>query len=268
MEHINYLMTTMFSSIFKDSNLPELMSGDRLVHHVYCHQVDLDYLEKNYTPLAATKELEVIYHPTMINRHNLFSAVVDQFRRCVANNCVALMSSADFVWSGGLADSLKTLKKGQAIFCPTFRIKASGYGAVMDFLKTEHTNEEFSKLFIETIPHKLLELAKEKRWDYQHLQKCSDGWNFFHKEPVPLAYFPTQDIIDLIDVPGQSLEMLDHYVPQLLFDRGRARWVTGNNDVFVGEFTVDDKYGSMIENGFMNPAAGFFMNLPLHHKTV
>lgn len=266
MEHVNYLMTTMFESMMKPSNVPDLMTNDKLIHNVYCSPLDFEYLQKNYTPLANSRGLEVCYYPIIMGRGNLFEAVFDQFRRAAQLDRAVILSSADWVWSGGLAATRRKIKRGQAIFSPTFRIRMSGYDQAKQFLRREHTNPEFSRLFIEEIPHKLLEISREKRWDYQWLEKVPDGWNFYHKEPVPFICWPDQWVVNSIDVPIKTIELLDHHFTQVMFNDNRIAWLTGNDDAFVGEFTQDSKYNEMIDNRYMNPAAGFFMNLPLHHR--
>jgi hypothetical protein len=266
MEHINYLMTTMFSSLMKESNIPDIMKTEKVIHNVYCHEADLKYLKENYSPLAGSRGLEVFYYPIINNRNNLFIGIYDQFKKAVTNDSKVIISAADTVWAGGLSAAVKRVKKGEAIFTPSLRIKTSGYAAVNEFLKTEHSNSDFSRLFLEEVPHKLLELAKENKWDYVNLEKAPDGWICYHKEPIPIVYWPSEDIVKTLDIPMKTIEILDHWFTQLLYDSNRALWSVANDEVFVGEFTDDLKYNTMFDNRYMNPAAGFFLHLPIHHR--
>jgi hypothetical protein len=248
MEHVNYLMTSMLPSLMKPSNIPEIMKTEKVIHNIYCHAKDVDYLRANYTPMAAAQGLPSYYYPMIVNRNNLFVGVYDQFQRALKNDSKVIISTADLIWSGGMAAAVKKVNKGEALYGPTLRVKSSEHEKVVEFLKTEHPNKDFSKLFIEDIPHKLLEIAKEKRWDYCTLEKTPEGWNYYHKEPVPMVYWPSEDIVKTMDIPMKTIEILDHWMTQLLYDSGRCKCVFSNDEIFIGELTLDTMYNVMFDN--------------------
>lgn len=267
MEHPKMLMTTWFDSIMQKSNIPELMKTEKVIHNLYVTPQDVPYLEKNYVPMAKKVGLDVFFYPMIKDRENLYEAIMDQFKKSIQNDSVVITAPADSVFGNGMAKLAKNLKKGELLVCPTLRIKNSSFEIVKTFLEKKHNNKDFSRLFIDEVPHKLLQLAKEKYWDYERLEKTKDGWNFFMKEPAPLMCYASEDMFEAYEKPWSGLfEVIDHDLPDLMFRKGKLKWVEKNTEFVWGEFTYDDKYDTMIDNKYYSEAAKFFMNLPIQEK--
>ncbi len=286
MEHPNMLTTTWLSSMFLRSNIPKMMKFGRVVHNVYCSPLDTPYLKDNYLPAANKKGLKVVFNDSLITevskqgqRNQLYLAMQDQMRESIKNKSIIVMASADSIFGNGLAKLAKKLKHGELLVCPTIRVSyETGFEKVKDFLRRPKDNREFAKLFIEAIPHRMIVLAKEDKYDYLTLSKVDDGWLMYHKEPAPLMYYPIdgtsnvlsggktsyEEMLEIYKSPYfGKYEVVDHDLPAMFFKKNKLRWVSNNDEFIWGEFTSDSVYQEMIINDFWSDAAKFFHEFPV-----
>lgn len=278
MEHVKMLMNTWFNSIFQESNVPQIMKAEDVVHNIYCSSLDVAYLEKNYLPLAESKKLRVTINDSIITsdtqpRSQLYLAIQDQMRLSIKNNSIMIFAAADQIFGNGLSLMVdKYRKSGMSYFvCPVIRISfEKGYDFVCEFLKRPHLdNSDFVRLFIEDVPHRMVELAINESPDYMRLKKIECGWNMFHKEPSPLMCRATGEMLNegFMNPFWSQFECVDHDIPNMYYKQNKLMWVSGSDEFIWGEFTSDDKYQKAIDNNYWSDAAKFFHDFPVYQRT-
>ena len=270
------LMSTWFESMFLPSNIPELMKFHKVVHNIYCAPPDLQYLKNYYLPMANKKGLDVSFNANIITsesspRSQLHLAIKHQIKKSAENKSIIIFAAPDAVFGNGLANLVQGIKYDEYLVCPVLRISyENGFEAVNNFLKYgKPNNRRLTKFFIEIVPHKILELAKERDYDYMHLVKLRNGYVFYHKEPSPLMCYGNLDILSAFENPFfGEFEAIDHDVPNMFFKKGKLKYVSDNDRFVWGEFTMDNKYQEMIINHYWSDCAKYFCNQPLFWRTI
>lgn len=275
MEYPKLLTTTLFDSLFLDSNIPALMKTDRVIHNIYCAPPDTQWIIENYLPMAKEKGLEVFINNTIIDsvsspRCQLHLTIQDQIRKSINNKSVIIMAPPDMIFGNGLAGVINNLNVGEYLVCGHPRVSLEqGYEKIKEFLKTPKTNKEFMKLFVEEVPHFIVQEAKRFKHDYEYMEKNHYGWVMYFKEPPPVAFYGTEEILTegYKNPYFGNFEVIDHDLPNMFFKQGKLKWID-DSDVFCwGEFTSDKAYTKMITNDWWVESAKFFHTLPLRWRT-
>lgn len=273
------LTETCIPSLFLESNIPKLMKNRKVSHNIYCTLNETDYIKEKYIPLANQLGLAVSIYDRILphlgdhyqKRTCLYMALQDQIRKSIHNKSVIVVAPSDMVFGNGLSDVIDNLEYGEYLVCGQPRISyENGYEKIKKFLKTNPTsNLDFAKICIEEIPHTILQEAKKQKHEYLSLQKASDGWIAYFKEPPPLVFYGTEEILQSFDLDNWCgrFEMIDHELPNIFFKKNKLKWIDDSNVFMWAEFTSNNNYKSMIHNNWKCEATDFFKNLPLRWRT-
>lgn len=271
------LINACFPSLFLNTNVPELMKNRKVIHNIYCSKNENEYLKKNYIPLANNCGLEVFINDSIIvgnfadYRNLLHLAIKDQIKKSIKNKSVIIVSPPDMIFGHGLANVINNMEYGEYVVCGQARISIEdGFEKLQNFLKSNPlSNKEFVKFFVEGIPHFIVREAKRKRYDYEYIEKSENGWVAYMKEPPPLVFYGSDEILkEGFKSPyfGQ-FEAIDHDIPNMFFKKGKLRWIDNSETFFWGELTSNDKYTKMFVNDYWSEAAKFFTKQPINWKT-
>jgi hypothetical protein len=137
-----------------------------------------------------------------------------------------------------------------------------------EFLKSEAElggdgNRRFVKFFMETAPHPMVNHGKSNPESYWRTTRQETHWETFFKEPPPVAFYGSNDMLEAWPGSFGSLEVVDHDLVDLSLKRGKLRWITDSRDFIWAERTSRGRYNPTITNEIWLNSCKLFDKEPL-----
>lgn len=248
------LMRTMLPSLWKSSNLPDLLArGHTVTHHVHCPPSDREAL----SVYESQSRIPVIFHTDILTDDHNFSrheGLYRCFQNHLARESLTVVCPCDHVFGAGLADLVQELKPGDYMVCGHPRIQYdTGVIKMQEFLSRDldRENQDLVKFCMEAIPHPMVEYYKVERTSYHPFHKeywktrrKAGFWQTFMAEPPPVALWGSADMLDCWK--SRTLhgpwEVIDHDLPNFCYQRNRLKLVTDSRKFFWAEFTSNNQY--------------------------
>lgn len=257
------LSTTCLPSLF-DPAFRAYCAGRRVRVNIYCVEEERAVLEDGVERALRDTGYELTFDTSFLradgdNRGRLPAAFKHQLAAARDVNALVIMAMPDHVFGRGLADVIARTREGEYVVCghPRISIEA-GFEQVKRLVAADdYDNGQLVSLFVESIPHRVVSFAKTGRHDYLELRGRPYGWDAYFKEPPPLLFWGSFDLIEqgFANPFFGEFECLDHDIPDLMLRHGLLRAIDDSEVFFWAEFTSDTKYPDMLANQWWAPSA-------------
>lgn len=262
------LTASMMPSLMRASNLPAVLEACDVQWFLYTTPID-NMLTGAFK--EQVKELGVDVHvDTHIMekspRADLFRTLVDVIERAEEEGAIVLMSPPDHIFGDGLADVLVNMDQYDYVVCGHPRIEleacreslwkhiANGNGV------SPLDNRQLVTWAVEKHPHCVVKTGMNTNEPWWNCTPSDDGYEVRFKEPPPLAFYATKDLISVILGNGYVplFGAIDHDIVDFMHRTGRLKWFDDNEDFFWIEYCKKTRNVPTIRNTFWSPAAQMF----------
>jgi hypothetical protein len=242
--HGDMFLNTLLPSLWTAGNVFSMIAdGHSVIHRIYCTPDDISRLPK---------DLPMIVNTSLLlgdgkDRERLHLAFIEQINRQV----LTVMCPCDHVFGVGLYGAVMGLHPGEYLVCGHPRIsREAGLGPMGKFLSVSHAdNRDLVRFCMESIPHPIVTRGIAFPELYWRTTRRADHWETFFKEPPPLAFWGSPDMLDAWQSPTVgNWEVVDHDLVNLCHKRGTLKAIMDSREFFWAEFTSEHQYLPTIYN--------------------
>ncbi|MGB0671645.1 MAG: hypothetical protein ACPGNT_09120, partial [Rhodospirillales bacterium] len=260
---------TMMPSLMLPGNLPDLMADHDVHHNVYCTPAEVPLLRRHF------RNLDRLGIPWTLDTHILGAGsgprnrihlpLIHQIDRAWEEGAVIVMAAPDHVFGQGFAQTLRAMKPLDYLCCGHPRVTMEtafpAYKALFadpEQAASRVTSPALVDFALHGHPHHvtLTGLANpEEHW--WNARREGDTYRVRFKEPPPLAFYPSPDLISVISgtAYAPAFETIDHDIVELMDRCGRFRIVDDSRDFFWTEYCQDGRNVPTIRNTYWSPTA-------------
>lgn len=265
-KYSNLISSTLFPSLLLSSNLPA-MKDKKITHHIYCTEEELPLLNyhiRNLQELDIEVNIDTTKIPNVQNKRDyLYLAFVDAIEKAIAEDAIVVMAQADHVFGHGLANIINEMQPFEFVVCGHPRVNENAAAKFYpQFLKEQlsmknQSNLEFVSTALNQLIHPLVKTGLNSMEPYWHAFVNNDNISVFFKEPPPLCFHPSIDLICIMlgtNVYGR-FETIDHEMTDYSFQKKRLRVIDDSTKFFWTEMTDEATYNPTISNNYWSSAA-------------
>jgi len=264
--YADLLCDTLASSLFR-KDIAELQKSHEIIHNIYCTKNEEKKVSE-YCEIAKKHNVKVFVNTDILGddpRERLYIAIIDQIKKSVKNKSIIVMAWPDHVFGSGLKNVIDGMKQGDYVVCGHPRISLErGLDKTRDAINYGNNNRELVKLCVDDIQHKIVNYGKRgENGNYWSCEKRDTYYSVFAKEPPPVAFYGTMDLIPVFDTGTfgkggyHCFEEIDHALVDYALQNGRLRIIDDSDVFFWAEFTSDEKYKLPLRNNYMSSAARY-----------
>jgi hypothetical protein len=259
-DHCHWFHETMMPSLELPSNLPALRAaGYEIEHRVYTTTA-----EASRVPPHCVIDTSILT-PHQDKRAHCYLAIQDSIKR----GKLTIFASCDFVFSHGLARAITGLCPGELLVAGHPRIDSELCDSLLPaFLKSEAElgydgNRRFVNFFMDTVPHPMVNHGKSNPEPYWRTSRKSTHWETFFKEPAPIGFWGSEEMLGAWPSAVGPQEAIDHDMVDMLLRVGKVRWISDSRDLIWGERTSNRRYVPTIKNEIWMDSCRHFDKEPL-----
>lgn len=250
---------TLVPSLWQDSNIPAMIrSGHSITHRIYCPSADAERIMPH--PVDMEFNTSILTGDGQ-DRGRLYLCFQDAIRR----HCLTIMAIPDAAFGLGLWSVVRALKPGQILVCGHPRIsREDGVAAMAELIALKPSdNRHFVKMCMDGVAHPMVLHGMTHPEPYWRTTRRTDHWETFFKEPAPIAFWGSDEMLDAWKSPTVgTLEVIDHDLVNLCYKRGTLLAITDSREFFWAEFTSKNDYLPTIYNEIWLESCKHFNRTP------
>lgn len=271
------LTETMFPSLLLSGNLSDLRKVREVVHNIYCTGAEVPLLRRHFRRLESlgipyTLDTKLLESGRGWVRNRIHLAVIDQIERAIADEAVVLMAPPDHVFGHGLARAVTSMAPLEYLVAGHPRVDLErGFPAIRRLLAGPDPidNRTLVDAAMRRFPHHVVTTGlanPQEPWWNAEVRR--DGFAVRFKEPPPLAFHPTRDLIAVMRGTAYAppFETIDHDLVDLAWRTGRLRWIADSDEFFWVEYCKMSRNVPTIRNTYWSPAARMLARAELRFR--
>jgi len=263
------LCDTLFPSLMLPDNLPALMRERDIVQNIYCSSQELPLIRRHLraldkTGIGHTVNTEILDAGGDWVRNRIYLAVVDQIEQALDSGAVIVMAPPDHVFGRGLARMIDAMGPADYLLAGHPRVDMEpAFFHFRDLFRDPDAtaaldNAGLVDFAMHRMPHHVVTtgLANPDEF-WWNARRDGDAYKVRFKEPPPLAFQPSRDLINVITgAPfAPPFETIDHDIVDLMQRTGRLKWIDDSREFFWIEYCKMSRNVPTIRNTYWSPAA-------------